>query len=188
MQNYLNFSVIPQNFYLFWYIWCCKCCGVQETLSADSEYPLGRLTVPCNPHELTPSKTRALSLASELFVPPNGQACKSYVLNIRAWYMRKVTTNGWSEGDDGNEMAKKRRKLSDSSTPVMGGGSEDRLVKYRSLLTIYDQSCRCLLVDGDYEVALVEQSLSDGSLHGHHTRQRKSTWESISDSKVRAGV
>ena len=75
--------------------------------------------------------------------------------------------------EEGETVAKKRRKLSDSNV-----AHEEKLVKYRASLTVYDRNCRCQLVDGNYEVALREVSTNSQNV------LRKSTWEIINDSKV----
>jgi len=84
---------------------------------------------------------------------------------------------------------KKRLRRSSEERPREGRFREDKtknqcgLILYQTELTIYDKYKRCLLSDGEYELAL-EESVSAAS-NSSGSSGKNSSWHSVSEGKVK---
>ncbi|XP_070579549.1 polycomb protein suz12-A-like isoform X2 [Ptychodera flava] len=140
---------------------------------------LGQSTVPINPDTSNSDAVKdvnTLSVASDKFSHTNGHAVKSYLLVLRVSCPKardpsvETITNG-EEILSFGEPDKKRLKLKHSNDR----SSVDSIV-YGAELVVYDKHRRCLLTDGDYELALQEMGSKANN-------RRTASWETIMDGK-----
>ncbi|XP_077980305.1 polycomb protein suz12-like [Glandiceps talaboti] len=142
---------------------------------------LGESKVPINPDTRdasTDEESHTLSVSSEKFSHTNGHTVKSYLLLLRVHCPRwKDTThtetlvNGTEEVSSFGEPPKKRTKLFKHSNDSCGDHTT-----YGAELVVYDKHRRCLLTDGDYELALQE-------VGSRINNRRTASWETIMDGK-----
>lgn len=144
---------------------------------------LGHVTVPCNPETASPSKAEAIAVGSNNFSHSNGHTVRSYMLMVNVTCHQKIpisTVNHSLCNGDASETellvpAAKRRRNSRAS------GEEDeyleRKVVYGAELVVYDKHKRCLLTEGDYEVALQDLTTKVPS-------KKQATWETVMDGKA----
>ncbi|XP_046581921.1 polycomb protein SUZ12-like isoform X2 [Haliotis rubra] len=134
---------------------------------------LGKVKVSLNPDvDISPANT--LTIGHDNFHHNNGHAVRSYVLVIKVVCpVRRHLPNGVCNGDlyDSDEPPHKRRKNGKTFSH-----DEDSL-HYGAELVIYDKHRRCLLTDGDYEVAL--QDLGSQPLP-----KGQAAWETVMDGKA----
>jgi polycomb protein SUZ12 len=127
--------------------------------------------------EATPPKAPTVSISTEdltLQKGANNHQGNSYVLLLRVQPPE-------SQSD---EPAPKRRRLSEQTSQAAGQESSIRL--FGAELIIYDKHNRCLLVDGDYELALQQLSSNEptsGRSSSQNGQQSASTsWNSLAGS------
>ncbi|KAG8231689.1 hypothetical protein J437_LFUL007464, partial [Ladona fulva] len=135
---------------------------------------VGTSEVTINPSEdVDPSKgpmpqAPTVSIPTESFSLSNGHLVKSYMLLLRVHsasiknsFISDATNSSHNDQDSAGEPPPKRRRSSSipvsqqgmqRSTENDNGNGESRL--YGAELVVYDRHNRCLLTDGDYELAL----------------------------------
>ncbi|XP_013401571.1 polycomb protein suz12 [Lingula anatina] len=143
----------------------------KDVSSPVMQVSIGTVQVPVNPHQRSPSKAAAISVASEKFNYNNGHAVKSYMLLIKVTVKGSHSCNGSVSHSPSSEPPTKRRKngkVSDMDGTELIFGAE---------LVIYDKHKRCLLTDGDYELALTD-------LTSRMSPKKQATWETVMDGKA----
>lgn len=132
----------------------------KDSSSAFMQVTIGTTDIRVNPMETNESgKIPAISIPSESFRPQGASQSQSYILLLRVETLPKINTI--TEEDE--EPSSKRPK---TNTKLFG-----------SELVIFDKHNRCLLAEGEYELALQEIV----SLAKNCSPKKHSTWEIISD-------
>ncbi|XP_057370743.1 polycomb protein SUZ12-like [Daphnia carinata] len=117
----------------------------KDVSSPIMQISVGTTEVCINPSEESPPpKAPTVSISTEDLSFRNGQQGNSYVLLLR------VSAPIISE----SEPQPKRRRLSDASLTT--GMMEETTRLFGAELVVYDRHSRCLLIDGDYELAMKE--------------------------------
>ncbi|XP_023241413.1 polycomb protein suz12-like isoform X1 [Centruroides sculpturatus] len=145
--------------------------NIRKRMGIEENISVGRCEVPRNPDpDHPPAKATALSVPSDSFSLNNGHLVKSYVLLLRVVVTGgRIKLNGICNGElsDSEEPPHKKRKN--------GKGQFDEFRQFGAELVVYDKQQRCLLSDGEYQLVLQEC--------GHQTSPKKSSWETLADSK-----
>ncbi|XP_044736832.1 polycomb protein SUZ12 [Chrysoperla carnea] len=135
----------------------------KDSASPLMQISLGTNEIDVNPSEeiIVPAKQTAnVCIPNESFSLSNGHLVKSYMLLLR---VHCFTTTSQSILDPDGQPAQKRRKS--TSTKIYGAE-----------LVIYDKQNRCLLTDGDYEIALQEVTTPAPKV----SPKKYSSWETLS--------
>ncbi|XP_006821150.1 polycomb protein suz12-like [Saccoglossus kowalevskii] len=153
----------------------------KDVSSPIMKISLGKSNVAINPlsSSVIAEELNTLSIASDKFSHANGHTVKSYVLVLRVNYplptpppMSETMLNG-EDQDSYDEPPKKRSKVSKYSCFE---DDDIQYITYGAELVVYDKHRRCLLTDGDYELALQE-------LGSRVNNRRTASWETIMDGK-----
>lgn len=145
----------------------------KDVSSPVMQISVGKCDVHRNPDNGNPpAKVTAISVPNDMFNLSNGHLVKSYILVLQASFpANKMKVNGHCNGDLSDmldEPAQKKRKSLKYQT--------DDVRYYEAELVVYDKHQRCLLTDGEYQLALHE-------IEQKHSPKKISSWESFPEGK-----